>query len=81
MIFIQNEHVKLDEKYIDTQVRLRTSLSNVMGILGCLTSTHHKNLHTAYIHYNNSFKDLVTSLITYKLIKPHMRHIGDLVVE
>ena len=33
------------------------------------------------MHHNNSLKDIITSLITDKHIKQHMRHIGDLVVE
>ena len=42
MIFIKNEHVKLDETYIDTQGYFKAHLSNVMDVLGRLTSKFHK---------------------------------------
>ena len=42
MNFNQNKHVKLDEIYIDTQGRLKANLSNVMDVLGSLTSKLHE---------------------------------------
>ena len=33
MSFIKNEHVKLDETYIDTQGRFKANLLNVMDFL------------------------------------------------
>ena len=36
-------------------------LSNIMDVLGRLTFKLNETLHTAYIHYNNPFKDLRTS--------------------
>ena len=56
--FIQNKHVKLDKTCLDTQGCFKANLSNVMDIVGRLTSKLHETCHTAYIHYNNSFKDL-----------------------
>ena len=61
MSFIQNEHVKLDETYIDTQGHPKASLSNVMDILGRLTSKLHETWHTTYKNYNNSYKDIINS--------------------
>ena len=81
MSFIQNKHIKLDETCIGTQCCFKENLSNVMDVLGRLTSKLYENLHTSDLHHNKSFKDLITSRTTYKHIKPHMRHIGDLVVE
>ena len=40
--FIQKEHVKLDETYIDSQGHFKANLSNVMGVLGRLTSKIHE---------------------------------------
>ena len=40
--FIKNEHVKLDKTYIDTQGHFKTNLSNVMNVLGSLTSKLHE---------------------------------------
>ena len=40
--FIQNKHVKLDETCIETQGRFKANLSNVMDVLGCLTSKLHE---------------------------------------
>ena len=60
MSFIQNEHVKLDNTYIDTQGRFKANLSNIMDVLGRLTYKLHETLHTTYIHYNNSFKNIIT---------------------
>ena len=77
MNFIQNEHIKLDKTCLDTQGHFKANLSNFMDVLGLLTSKLHLNLHTYYIQNKNSFKDLITSLITTKHIKPHIRHIGD----
>ena len=42
MCFIHKEHVKLYETHIDTQGHLKVSLSNVMDILGRLTSKFHE---------------------------------------
>ena len=61
MIFIQNEHVNFDETCLDTQDNFKEHLSNVMDVLGCLTSKLHKAWQTAYMHNNNSFMDLKTS--------------------
>ena len=36
--FILNKHVKLDETYIDTQGHFKANLSNIMDVLGLLTS-------------------------------------------
>ena len=60
MNFIQNEHVKLDETCLDTQGLFKENLSNIMDVLGRLTSKLHETQHTAYICYNNSFKYLTT---------------------
>ena len=38
MILIQNEHVKIDETYIDTQGRFKENHSSVMDVLGRLAS-------------------------------------------
>ena len=81
MNFTLNEHVKLDETYLDTQGHFRVTHLNVIDVLGCLTSKLHKTWHNAYKWHNNSFKDIKTSLITHKHIEPHMRHMSDLVVE
>ena len=40
--FIQNEHVKFDEKRQDTQGNYKANLSKVMEILGQLTSKFHE---------------------------------------
>ena len=45
MNFIQNEHVKLDKTCIDTQGCFKANLSNVMDILGRLTSKLHEIWH------------------------------------
>ena len=42
MSFIQKEHVKLDETCLDTQSRFKANLSNVMNVLGRLTSKLHE---------------------------------------
>ena len=42
MSFIQNKHVKLDETCIDKQGHFKACLSNIMYILGRLTSKLHK---------------------------------------
>ena len=80
MNILKNEHVKLDETCLHTQGHFKATLSNVMDVLECLTPKLHETRHTAYIHHNNSFKDLITSLITPKHIKPYMKNIGDLVI-
>ena len=59
--FIQNKHVKLNETCLDTQGHFKAHLSNIMNVLGRLTSKLHETQHTAYTCYNNSFKDLKTS--------------------
>ena len=46
MNFIQNEHVKLNETGIDTQGRFKRKLSNVIDVLGRLTSKLQETLHT-----------------------------------
>ena len=61
MNFTQNKHVKLNETCLDTQGHFKAHLSNVMNVLGYLTSKLHENCHTTYIHHINSFKDLMTS--------------------
>ena len=38
MNFTQNEHVKLDERCLDTQGRFKVTLSNIMDVLGHFTS-------------------------------------------
>lgn len=53
MNLIQTEHVKLDETCQDPQGHFKENLSNVMDVLGCLTSKLHEFLRTAYKHYNN----------------------------
>ena len=65
---------------LNTQV-FKEHLSNVMEVLGRLTSKLHETWHTAYVWYKNSFKNLKTSWITHKHIEPHIRHIGYLVIE
>ena len=60
MSFIKNEHVNLYETYIDSQGRFKANLSKVMDVLGRLTSKLLETLHTAYILYYYSFKDLIT---------------------
>ena len=42
MNLIQNEHVKLDETRLDVQGQLKTYLSNVMDVLGHLSSKLHE---------------------------------------
>ena len=59
--FIQNEHVKLDETYINIQGHFKENLLTVKDFLGRLTSKIHKTRHTAYIIYTNSLKYLITS--------------------
>lgn len=54
---IQKEYVKLDETCQDTQVNLNANLSNVMDIW----PQNYMKLHTAFKHYNNSYKDLIRS--------------------
>ena len=44
MNFIQNEHVKLDETCLDTQGSFKATLSNVIDVLGRLTSKLQKNM-------------------------------------
>ena len=63
---IQNEQVKLDEICLDTQGHFKAHLSNFMDVLGHLTSKLHETRNTDYTCYNNSFKDLKTSLIIHK---------------
>ena len=46
--FIQNKHVKLNETCEETQGRFNAKDSNVMDVLGRLTSKLHKTSHTAY---------------------------------
>ena len=55
---IQNEQVKLNKTHLDTQGHFMATLSNVVDVLRRLTSKHHENQHTAYIHHNKSFKTL-----------------------
>ena len=38
MNLIQNEHIKLDETFLDTEGHFKATLSNVMDVLGRLTS-------------------------------------------
>ena len=59
MNFIQIEHVKLDETCQDTQGRVKANLSNVMDVVGRLTSKLDEAQHTTYKHYNNSNKVLI----------------------
>ena len=42
MNFIRNEHVKLDETCLDTQGNFKAHLSNIMYVLGRLTSKLHE---------------------------------------
>ena len=42
--FIQNKHAKLDETHQGTQVHFKANLSNVMEILGRMTSKLHETL-------------------------------------
>ena len=42
MSLLKNKHVKHDETYIDTQGRFKAIVSNIMDILGRLTSKLHK---------------------------------------
>ena len=42
MNFIQNEHVKLNEIYQDTQGHFKENLSNVVDVLGRVTSKLHE---------------------------------------
>ena len=42
MNFTQNEHVENDETHLDTQDRIKATLSNIMDVLGCLTYKLHK---------------------------------------
>ena len=58
--FIQNEHVKLNETYKNTQGRFKANLSNVMDVFGRLNSLH-ETLNTICKQYNNSYKDLYNS--------------------
>ena len=81
MNFIQNEDVNLNETCIDTQGCFKANHSNVMDVFGRMTSNLHETFHTSYKHYNNKFNELITSKITHKHLKLHMRNIGDLVVE
>ena len=81
MNFIQNEHVKLDETFLDVQGRLKAYLSNALDIFGYLTSKHHKTLNNAYKYYIKSINNIKTPWTTHKHIEPHFRHLGDLVVE
>lgn len=60
MNFVQNEHVKLKETCIGTQSSFKENRSNVMDVVGHLTSKIHETLHTAYKHNSNSFNDLIT---------------------
>ena len=58
MSFIKNKYVKLDKTYIDMQDHFKVNLLNIKDVLGRLTSKIHETGQTAYINYNNSFKDL-----------------------
>ena len=60
IILIQNKQIKLDETHLDRQGNFTTHLSNVMDVLGRLTSILHETRHTIYTCYINSFKDLKT---------------------
>ena len=42
IFFVQNEHVKIDDTYIDKQGRFKEKLSNVMDVLRRLTSKLHE---------------------------------------
>ena len=39
--FTQNKYVELDEKFLDTRGHFKANFSNVMDVLGCLTSKLH----------------------------------------
>ena len=45
---IQNEHVKLDETCLDTRGHFQARLSNIMDVLGRLTSKLNETRHTNY---------------------------------
>ena len=81
MNFDPKQTRKLDETCLDIQGRSKAHLSNIMDVLGRLTSKLHKTRHTGYICYKNSLKDLKTSWIIQKHIETLMRHICDLVVK
>ena len=48
MNLIQNEHIKLDETHLDVQGHFKAYLSNVLNVLGHLTSKIQETLNTAY---------------------------------
>ena len=48
MNFIQNKHVEFDETCLDVQRHFKAYLSNVMDILGNLTSKLYETLKTVY---------------------------------
>ena len=75
MIFIVNEHIKSDETYFGTKGHFKENLSNIMDILGRLTSKLHKTWRTFFKNHINSFKNHISTFITHKHIKPHMRHL------
>ena len=58
IIFILNEHIKLNETSLGTQGHFKVHLSNIMDVLGCLTSKLHETQKTDYTCYKNSFIDL-----------------------
>lgn len=49
--FKQNEQVKHAKADLNIQAGLKDNLSNVMDILGCLTSKHDKTSYTDYEHH------------------------------
>ena len=53
MSFIQNEHVKLDKIYIDTEGHFKENLSNVMDVLKRFTSKLYETWHTDFKNYTN----------------------------
>ena len=71
MNLIQKEQLKLIETCLEKQGHLKATSSNIMDVLGRLTSKLHITWHTSYI----------CSFITHKHMQQHMRHIGDLVIE
>ena len=61
MNFIQKKHRKLDETCLGTQGHFKAHVSNVMEVLGRLTSKLHETTHTTYKCYKKSLKDLINS--------------------
>ena len=57
MCFIHNEYVKLNKTYIDIQGGFYANLSNVIDVLGHLTSKLHE-------HYTLPMYAIITNLMT-----------------